>query len=111
VSAGARPAATVADPDHGRHLVIEQLRGVDRLVLAGDAAGDAHLDQVGAGPQLQAGESAEAIGTVGLEGVGLPAVPAGAAQRVSGGEDADVEGAPGRIRTCAPASGGRCSIP
>ena len=32
-------------------------------------------------------------------------------RRVSTGQTGSEVGAPGRIRTCAPASGGRCSIP
>ena len=32
-------------------------------------------------------------------------------KRKTAGQPTVLEGAPGRIRTCAPASGGRCSIP
>ena len=65
-----------------------QLRRVDRLVLAGDAAGDHHLDQVGAERDLPAGARAELGGTVALERVAVAvAVAAGAHQRLAGGED------------------------
>ena len=69
-------------------LVGHQLRRVDRLVLAGDAAGDHHLDQVGAERDLPAGTAAELGGAVAFERVAVAvAVAAGAHQRLAGGED------------------------
>ena len=51
----------------GLHLGVGGLRVADLLVLAGDAAGDAELDEVGARLELRAGGGAEAVGAVGLE--------------------------------------------
>jgi hypothetical protein len=71
--------------DHRGHLVGEQLRGRDALVLAGDPARDHHLDQVGAGLDLAAHAVAEADRPVALHRVAaLVAVPAGADQRAAG---------------------------
>src|SRR5690606_10195731 len=81
-------APVVRGLDDRGHLLVGQLWGVDRLVLARDAAGDADLDEVGARAQLLTGGAAEAVRPVGLLRVRAVAVTAGAAQRVPGGPDA-----------------------
>ena len=50
------------------HLGVGGLGIADLLVLAGDAAGDAELDEVGARLELRAGGGAEAVCAVGLDG-------------------------------------------
>ena len=78
----------VGGRDRRGHLVSRELRSRDLLVLAGDAARDHELDEVGAGFDLPAHSAGERVRAVAFEGViGVVAVTAAAAQRLAGGED------------------------
>ena len=60
-------APTVGDGRDRAHLLEVELRGVDRLVLSGNAARDHDLDQVGAELELAPHRLAQLVGPVGLE--------------------------------------------
>ncbi len=70
------------------HLVFGELRIADGFVFAGDAAGDADFDEVGAGFELLPHHSAESVGSVGFNGAAAAmTVASGGDARHAGGKD------------------------